>query len=133
MAKRSRGTSRPGQIRPARRAARVGSTTAPATGVAPTTNSLTAADEARAAELEAQIVAEDRAASSGGLKSKSRADAAAIERVRGRQAGLLAARAEQEYTYVQRDVRRIAIVDGGLIGVMFVLFLVIDVLGIIRL
>jgi phosphate-selective porin len=118
---------------PARRAARVATKPAPAAETARTTNSLSTADEARAAELEAHIVADDRASSGGGTKSRGRGDAAIAQRARGRESGLLAARAEQEYTYVQRDVRRIAKVDGGLVVVMLVLFLLIDVLGIIKL
>lgn len=46
---------------------------------------------------------------------------------------MLAARASEEYTYVVRDVRRIVTVGGGLILIMAVLFVLIDVLNVIKL
>ena len=71
-------------------------------------------------------------ASSAAAKTTTRSGAP-IVKSRSKESSLLAARAEQEYTYVQRDIRRIAVVDGGLVVVMFVLFIVIDLLGIIKL
>ena len=49
------------------------------------------------------------------------------------QLALRAARASEEYTYVVRDVRRIVTVGGGLILIMAVLFVLIDVLNVIKL
>ena len=46
--------------------------------------------------------------------------------------GLLAARAAQEYAYVARDVRHIAVVGGGLLIVLLVLYVLVEVLGIIK-
>jgi hypothetical protein len=83
---------------------------------------VTAAEEARAAELEAAILAEEKAAA-----------AARTRRERGRPiaseapAGVsytsvpLAVRAAEEYSYVQRDIRRIIVVGGLLIGILIVL------------
>jgi len=52
--------------------------------------------------------------------------------VRPRAGSLLAARATEEYTYVVRDVRRIVTVGGGLLAVLAVLFVLIDVLNVIK-
>jgi hypothetical protein len=133
MAKRSRGAARPGQ-RPAKRPQRAAIPRAPAAAtetIRPAT-SLTEADEARAAELEAQLVAEGRTATAErGGRDRARMQATA-PRLRGAQtSGLLAARAAEEYGYVVRDVRRIGVVGGGLFVVMIVLFLLIEVAHVI--
>ena len=78
------------------------------------------------------MVAEDRANSASRLRMRARATAPGAAPGRA-QSGLLAARAAEEYQYVVRDVRRIAKVGGGLVAVLAVLFVLIDVLGIIRL
>ena len=129
MAKRTRGASRSGQVRPARREARAAARPAPA--AAPLrTGGLTEAEEARAAELEAQLAARERPGDA--TRSRPRAEAGG-QRLRGRDASLLAARAEEEYTYVVRDVRRIATVGGLLLGVLAILVVLIDVAGVIKL
>ena len=115
MAKRSRLAGRPGQRRPLQRPITRTDASRPPTRV-------TAEEEARAAELEAAILAEEKAAT-----------AAREVRERGRRsapdapAGVsytsvpLATRAAEEYAYVQRDVRRIALVGGFLIAILAVL------------
>ena len=92
--------------------------------------SLSAAEEARAAEIEAQIVAEERAATASRDRSRDRRRADAG---RTRDSGPIELRAEQEYAYVVRDVRRIVRVGGSLLVVLAALFVLIDVLGIIKL
>lgn len=130
MAKRQRGSSRPGQRRPTQRQS-------PARPSAPVPSrpaaGLSAAEEERAAELEAQIVAEERRAEAArsGSRDRGRAPFEATARGRGRESGLLAARAAEEYTYVARDVRRIVTVGGTLLGVMLAIWLVVEVLHII--
>ena len=130
MAKRARGSStRPGQRAPIQRtpARPPASTTAPATkGVDPIDdddplahtaigayegNSLTEADLARAAALEAQIVAEEKA-SEVARQPKSRT--AAFPRA----TSTLAEAAAHEYDYVARDVRRITLIGGSLIALL---------------
>src|SRR4051794_8878659 len=112
MAKRSRGsTSRPGQRPPlqrqsARPATRPAVAATPV--VAPRPDVLTDAEEARAAELEAAIVAEERAAESA-AKRRSTTSRSVDTAPVGSGSGLAAAGAE-EYAYVARDIRRIAIV-----------------------
>jgi hypothetical protein len=137
MAKRQR--NRPGQ-RSSARAGRPG--TRPPAGPRPAGPSrpigaLTAAEEARAAELEAQILAEERAAEAGRarVRERKRNEQSALGSApgRSREGSLLAARAEEEYAYVVRDVRRIARVGGSLVGLLAILFILIDVARVIRL
>ena len=123
MAKRSRLAGRPGQRRPLQRTA--APRPAGSTPIAPPPTSITPEEEARAAELEAQIVAEEQAATE-----------ARNARTRGRRgdgevvvsSGTIAARASDEYRYVSRDLRRIAVVGGFLIAVMVVLEILVNAL-----
>lgn len=117
MAKRARGSSKPGQRRPVQR-----QTGRPSAG-------LTAAEEARAAELEAQLVAQERAATEALDRSRDRGAPRANELSRpGRvPTGLLAQRAAEEYGYVVQDIRRITIVFGSLMVALIALWLVRDV------
>jgi hypothetical protein len=129
MAKRSRGsTSRPGQRPPLQRqAARPATPTAAAVPVAaPRPDTLTDAEEARAAELEASILAEEKAAEAARKRStpSRTADAAPV-----RSGSSLEVAAAQEYAYVARDVRRIAIVGGGMILILLGIWLVVHLTG----
>ena len=129
MAKRIRGSSRPGQRRPA---SRLG---APAQRpVRPSTN-LTADEEARAAELEAQIVAEEKAAAQAARRGRDRARERddTITPARGRDLAPLSVRATDEYAYVRRDVLRIVRVGGSLLLILAVLFVLIDVARVVTL
>ena len=134
MAKRARGTTtRPGQRRPIQRpaarpgaAARPSSAAAPATTpVAPASASLTPEEEARAAQLEAAIVAEERQAEQGRRARTERTTAEPAVRV-----SPLAVAAANEYAYVARDVRRVATVGGSLVAVLLALWVVVQVTGI---
>jgi len=124
MAKRTRGSNRPGQRR-ADRHAPARPQTRPASRPA---GALSDAEEARAAELESQIVAQERAAEVGRTRARDRGRATEAARP-GRPSGqgLLAARAAEEYAYVVRDVRRILVVGGGLVATLAVLYVLIDV------
>jgi hypothetical protein len=133
MAKRSRGsTSRPGQRPPLQRQAARPATrpTAAAAAAAPVAtprpDTLTDAEEARAAELEASILAEEKAAETA-RKRTTPARSADAAPVRG--GSSLDVAAAQEYAYVARDVRRIAIVGGGLILVLFGIWLLVHLTG----
>jgi hypothetical protein len=135
MAKRVRGTtSRPGQRPPLQRSTRSSKPSgavakpAPTTGaVAPPPDSLTADEEARAAELEAAIVAEERQAedSRRRFRTSRSSEAAAAPRP----ASSLDMAAAEEYGYVARDVRRIAIVGGGLVTLLIVLWVIARITG----
>ena len=128
MAKRTRGSHRPGQRHADKRApARPQSRP-----MGSPSGGLSAEEEARAAEIEAQIVAQDRVADAGRARSRERARNAEVERPgRARGQGLLAARAAEEYAYVVRDVRRIVRVGGSLAAVLAVIYLLVDVLHVV--
>lgn len=133
MAKRARGTTtRPGQRRPIQRpAARPGSAPARPSSAAPTATpvapaaSLTPEEEARAAQLEAAILAEERQAEQGRRARATRSTAEPVVR-----ASTLAVSAANEYAYVARDVRRLARVGGSLVAVLLALWVVVQVTGI---
>jgi hypothetical protein len=118
MAKRSRIGARPGQRRPLQRT--------PARPTARPANTVTDEEMARAAELEAQILAEEDAAEDARKTRERRAKADPPD------AGIyssapLAERAAQEYGYVQRDLRRIAIVGGALLLVLILIDILFNV------
>ena len=142
MAKRARGSStRPGQRAPIQRTP----TRPPATNTAPASDdilvdddddpiahtaigayeghSLTDADLARAAALEAQIVAEEKAAEAA---KQPRSHVSAVPR----STGTLAAAASEEYAYVARDVRRIVLIGGSLIAFLIGLWAFAQVTGV---
>jgi len=132
MAKRVRGSNRPTGRRPAARPARPAaprSSAAPAPASASAAvnppASLTADEEERAAELEARIVAEERAAEEA--QRRARVRGRGVEG--GRSAEPLGVRAAAEYAYVRRDVIRIARIGGVLLGVLAVLHVLINVTG----
>ena len=135
MAKRVRGSStRPGQRARLQRS----STTRPTDGAASTTSAagaatvrptgLTSEEEARAAELEASILAEEKAAEATAKRDRERARRPAAEsHVR---TGTLAQEAAGEYAYVARDIRRLTIIGGSLVGILIGLWVVVQVTGI---
>lgn len=115
MAKRARGsTTRPGQRAPLAR------TTRPVT--------LTREEETRAAELEAAIVAQERAAETAAKTARTRSQRA--DDIPVATGGTIAARAAHEYAYVARDIKRIAVIAAVLLVTLFVLFVVITAMGI---
>jgi hypothetical protein len=136
MAKRTRGsTSRPGQRRPIQRpAARpairpvspVASVASP-TSVEPRPDELTDAEEARAAQLEAAIVAEERQAEAS--KRRTRA-ARAVDPDAVRTTTTLSVSAAEEYAYVARDVKRIAILGGALTLILLALWALSHIAGV---
>ena len=134
MAKRVRGSSsRPGQrARLQRRASTVRPTSSTASPTGSPSLSLTVAEEGRAAELEAQIVAAERAADANVLKTRERSQRPAESTVRVR-SGSIAERASHEYAYVLRDVRRIAVIGGSMIALLLGLWVVLEAAGVGRL
>jgi hypothetical protein len=140
MAKRSRvggrPSSRPRTVRaPAARppASRAGGPSASGPAATRPSISLTEEEAARAAKLEAELVAQEKAA------ARARA---ATQAARGRRAGRdldpalydqpLSVRAAHEYAYVARDVRRIGLTAGLMLSILAVLALLINVMGVIR-
>jgi hypothetical protein len=133
MAKRVRGgSSRPGQrARLQRRTTSARPTAEPSSTPSTGSVSLTAAEEARAAELEAQIVAAERAADTNATRARERSRRPAESEVRVR-SGSIAERASHEYAYVQRDVRRIIAIGGSLVAFLLLLWVVLQATGIGR-
>jgi hypothetical protein len=122
MAKRTRGSTRPGQRHshtPAKPQTRP---------IARPGQGLSAAEEAHAAELEGQILEQEGAAKAAVARSRDRRDAEPLGGVRPRGQSPLAIRAAEEYSYVTRDVRRILTVGGTMVGILAVLVVLIDVL-----
>ncbi len=133
MAKRVRGSStRPGQRRPIQRTAARPAPAAPIAPAPPRTTGLTAEEEARAAELEARIVAEERAAEGTRRRTADRGRASgpsAEVETRTRTGVGLAVKAADEYAYVGRDVRRITLIGGSLIILLVVLWAITHLTG----
>ena len=103
-----------------------------ATGAAAVTSSsssLTDADLARAAELEAQIVAQAKSAAMAQKQSRS-LRVPAIRSGDTISGGTIAAFASEEYAYVARDIRRIVLIGGSLIGLLFGGWALIQVTGV---
>jgi hypothetical protein len=132
MAKRARGT-RPGQRRrlirqPARHAPPSTSSRASAAPAG-----LTAAEEAQAEVFEAKFVAQEKAAEEArGRAARRAAEGDPGFRSRGRESGMLAVRTADELVVVRRDLRRILIIDGGLVAVLVGLWILASVTGILR-
>jgi hypothetical protein len=130
MAKRARGsTTRPGQRAPLQRTSTPRPTPVPTTPAAPRPATLTAEEEARAAALEAQILADERAAEEASRRSRerSRRSAASDPTARG---GTIAMRAADEYGYVVRDLRRVALIGGSLVAILIALWVITELTGI---
>jgi hypothetical protein len=95
---------------------------------------LTEAEERRAAELEAEATAKERAAIAESLRRKSRAAALDNDVVpAGDINAPLSVRASHEYAYVARDVKRIALTASLMIGILAVLHVLVNVMGVISL
>lgn len=149
MAKRARGSHRPGQrapirrtTRPATSAARPGAASAAAAAATPRqvdadaaspANGLTATEEARAAELEARILEEERQAEDARTRGRGRAarseDVVAPRGQTRQVAGGLAVRYAHEYDYVSRDLKRIAALIASLTAIMVVLWILVEQFG----
>ena len=111
--------------RPGSPAARPASTVDAATPLAVRPASLTPEEEARAAELEAAIVAEERQADDARRQRTQRS----TTEVPVRSSSPLAMSAANEYAYVARDIRRVALFGGTLIVLLLILWVVTQVTG----
>jgi len=125
MAKRSRIGGRPGQRRPMQRTAGRPAGARPARPA----GSVTREEELRAAELEAAILAEEKVAEDA-RRSRERSINRPVEGA-VYSSSTLATRASEEYGYVRRDVRRIAVVGGSLLGVLAILHILVNVAHVI--
>jgi hypothetical protein len=116
MSKRARGTNRPGQRRPTQRA-----------GTRPSASPTSA--QPAAASAPAAVPASSFATPE--TSGAAPASPALPSRTRARASSTFTASAAQEYGYVVSDVRRIILIGGSLVGVILILFVLIDVLHLI--
>ena len=129
MVKRSKNVSRPTTRRPASRP--VARPTAPAAAEPAqirSRSSLTEAEIQKAAEIEAQLVAQEKAADQVRRRGRVSRDA-----FPGDVNAPLAVRAAHEYAYVARDVRHIILTASIMAGILAVLHVLINVLGVVTL
>ena len=120
MVKRARGSVRPGQRRAIDRR--------PATPATPATarpTGLSEAELARAAELEQQLLAEERAAETARRRTTERASTRELGATK-------VIPFEDEYAYVSRDLKDIARIAALLFAILFVLYLIIDVFDVVK-
>ncbi len=129
MAKRARGSVRPGQRRPIDRRPATPSPSRPAQ-TAPRATGLTEAETERAAELEQQLLEQERQAEAARARSKERSVERSVREAPGT-GGSLAVRAEQEYAYVARDVRRIAEMAVLMLTMLLGLWFLIDIVKVV--
>lgn len=128
MAKRARGSVRPGQRRAIERRPASSAAASPAAAPTPKPAGLSEAEVARAAELEAALLAEERSAEDARKRTRERS---ATRELGSGAAGNFAAQEAAEYAYVARDVKDIVRIAALLIGVLFVLWILIDVMKVI--
>lgn len=98
-----------------------------------TSAALTEAEIARAAELEAEATAKERAAIADSLRRRARASQDQDLVPAGDANQPLSVRAAHEYAYVARDVKRIAITASLMVGILAVLHVLVNVMGVISL
>ena len=100
-----------------------------APSIQPRPASLTAQEEARAGELEAAIVAEERQAEDSKRRARTVRTVRTADDGVSRSSTPLAVAAAEEYAYVARDVRRIALLGGSMIAFLVGLWAVVQVTG----
>ena len=128
MAKRARGSVRPGQRRPNDRRP-AAPAAAPVTGTstpAPRPAGLSDAELERAAVLEAQLLEQEKSAEQARKRSRERG--APREAVG---TGTIGVRAEVEYAYVRRDLVRIGRLAAIELTILAVLYVLIDVVKVV--
>ena len=95
-------------------------------------SALTEAEVARAAELEAEAMAQERAAIAESLRRRSRGPGAE-HHATGDINAPLSVRMSHEYDYVSRDVKRIALTASLMVTILAVLHILVNVLGVVTL
>jgi hypothetical protein len=96
------------------------------------TSGLTDAEVERAAQLEAEATAREKAAIAESLRRRNRPDLEE-RHASGDVNAPLSVRAAHEYAYVSRDVKRIAVTGGLMVAILAVLHILVNVLGVITL
>ena len=98
------------------------------------TSGLTEAEVQRAAELESEVTARERAAIAESIRRRARGHSPIEANVlAGDVNAPLSVRAAHEYAYVARDVRRILLTGGLMVAILAVLAILINVVGVITL
>jgi hypothetical protein len=95
-------------------------------------SSLTEAEVARAAQLEAEATARERAAIADSLRRRAGGGAIATHAV-GDVNAPLSVRMSHEYAYVARDVKRILLTASLMVAILAVLDILVNVMGVITL
>jgi hypothetical protein len=134
MAKRTRypgrPTTRPGARKPG---AAPGGPSARGSAASPSpvlrTGGLTQAELDRAAEIEAELVAREKAAIAENARRRARSGRVDVSLV-GDAGTPLSVRASHEYAYVARDVRRIVITGAVMFSILAVLWILVNVVGV---
>jgi hypothetical protein len=97
-----------------------------------TSSALTSDEVRRAEELEAEATRKEKAEIAESLRRRNRAEEAADRAAyAGDVNAPLSVRASHEYAYVARDVKRIAVTGGLMIGILALLHILVNVLGVI--
>ena len=123
MAKRARGSVRPGQRRPIDRRPASATSSSPA---APRPIGLSQPEPERAEQLEKELLAQEKAAEQARTRTVRRE--AIREVVEPATSLSFAAQEAKEYAYVARDVKDIVRIASLLFAILFALWIVIDVL-----
>jgi hypothetical protein len=95
-------------------------------------SALTEAEVARAAQLEAEALAQERAAIAESLRRRARGQAGE-HHVAADVNAPLSVRMAHEYAYVSRDVKRIALTASLMVAILAILHILVNVLGVITL
>ena len=96
-------------------------------------SALTEAEIARAAELEAEATAQERAAIAESLRRRAKSQGPDHHLAAGDINAPLSVRMAHEYAYVARDVKRIALTAGLMVAILAVLDILVNVMGVITL
>ena len=95
-------------------------------------SALTEAEIARAAELEAEATAQERAVIAESLRRRAKSQGP-DHHMGGDVNAPLSVRMAHEYAYVARDVKRIALTAGLMVAILAVLDILVNVMGVITL
>ena len=124
MAKRTRYPGRPAGRRPTAKPSPTASAAAPLR-----TGGLTSAELERAAALEAELVAQEKAASADAARRRARGRAPEVV-IAPRSTESLSVRESHEYAYVARDVRRIGLTAGLMFAILGVIWVIVNIGGV---
>lgn len=125
MAKRKRYPGRPAGRPTAKVAPKATSTL----GATIRTGGLTSAEVERAAALEAELVAREKAANADSARRRARTRGLGIA-ASGDAGATLSVRASHEYAYVARDVRRIGLTAGLMFAILAGIWVLVNVGGV---